>query len=396
MFVASSASPARRAPGSAGCSTTSRPPSRGASGKPLTTLNVALTAAGLRGARRARTRSSATFATRVPRRAWRRARRLLGDIGAERPRQVGAAAWAPATRTCSLTINAQQTEDRRRALGKMRAAMTAAGGVAVVVQQDAELLAGAREHFGFADGFAQPAIEGASDEKARGGGVPGSDGRLARARARRVRARLPRRGHARRRAAPPAAGAGRRRSARSGTYMVWRKLYQDVALWRRTIARRRRALPGRRRGQAGGEGRRPLAQRHAARRRTPTAPDREFDAARAGRQRLSLRATTSTACAARSARTSAAPTRATRSASTGTLSFRHRMIRRGMPYGAPLPEGVHEDDGADRGLVFVCFQASISRQFEGVQVPVAQRRQHLRPRPRQGLPARRRERRRAR
>ena len=52
----------------------------------------------------------------------------------------------------------------------------------------------------------------------------------------------------------------------------------------------------------------------------------------------------------------------------GHLSFRHRMIRRGMPYGEPLPEGAVTDDGADRGLVFVSFQASISRQFEGVQV----------------------------
>jgi deferrochelatase/peroxidase EfeB len=37
-----------------------------------------------------------------------------------------------------------------------------------------------------------------------------------------------------------------------------------------------------------------------------------------------------------------------------------------MPYGDPLLEGA-DDDGADRGLVFVCFNASISRQFEGIQ-----------------------------
>ena len=53
----------------------------------------------------------------------------------------------------------------------------------------------------------------------------------------------------------------------------------------------------------------------------------------------------------------------------GALSMRHRMIRRGMPYGPPLPEGVDADDGTDRGLVFVSFQASIARQFEGVQGP---------------------------
>jgi Dyp-type peroxidase family len=39
---------------------------------------------------------------------------------------------------------------------------------------------------------------------------------------------------------------------------------------------------------------------------------------------------------------------------------RHRIIRRGMPY---APEG----DGGKPGLIFVCFQASIERQFEFVQ-----------------------------
>jgi hypothetical protein len=40
-----------------------------------------------------------------------------------------------------------------------------------------------------------------------------------------------------------------------------------------------------------------------------------------------------------------------------------------MPYGPPLPEGTDGDDGTDRGLIFVSFQASIARQFEGVQGP---------------------------
>jgi Dyp-type peroxidase family len=51
----------------------------------------------------------------------------------------------------------------------------------------------------------------------------------------------------------------------------------------------------------------------------------------------------------------------------GKLSFRHRMIRRGMPYGPLLGDGTFDDDEQDRGLVFVCFNASISRQFESVQ-----------------------------
>lgn len=45
----------------------------------------------------------------------------------------------------------------------------------------------------------------------------------------------------------------------------------------------------------------------------------------------------------------------------------HRMIRRGTAYGPPLPEGVLEDDGADRGLIFVFIGANLRRQFEFVQ-----------------------------
>jgi hypothetical protein len=51
----------------------------------------------------------------------------------------------------------------------------------------------------------------------------------------------------------------------------------------------------------------------------------------------------------------------------GRLSNRHRIVRRGRPYGPPLPPGVLEDDGQERGLAFVCFQADIWRQFETIQ-----------------------------
>lgn len=45
----------------------------------------------------------------------------------------------------------------------------------------------------------------------------------------------------------------------------------------------------------------------------------------------------------------------------------HRMIRRGTSYGPPLPEGILEDDGVDRGLMFAFLGAHLSRQFEFVQ-----------------------------
>jgi Dyp-type peroxidase family len=45
----------------------------------------------------------------------------------------------------------------------------------------------------------------------------------------------------------------------------------------------------------------------------------------------------------------------------------HRMIRRGTNYGPTLPPGVLDDDGADRGLMFAFVGARLDRQFEFVQ-----------------------------
>jgi len=45
----------------------------------------------------------------------------------------------------------------------------------------------------------------------------------------------------------------------------------------------------------------------------------------------------------------------------------HRMLRRGIPYGTSLAAGAESDDAVDRGLLFLCYQTSIARQFETVQ-----------------------------
>jgi deferrochelatase/peroxidase EfeB len=45
----------------------------------------------------------------------------------------------------------------------------------------------------------------------------------------------------------------------------------------------------------------------------------------------------------------------------------HRMLRRGTSYGPILPDGVLEDDGADRGIIFVFVGAHPKRQFEFVK-----------------------------
>jgi Dyp-type peroxidase family len=45
----------------------------------------------------------------------------------------------------------------------------------------------------------------------------------------------------------------------------------------------------------------------------------------------------------------------------------HHFLRRGTNYGSPLPEGVLEDDGAERGGIFLLIGAHLRQQFEFVQ-----------------------------
>jgi Dyp-type peroxidase family len=51
---------------------------------------------------------------------------------------------------------------------------------------------------------------------------------------------------------------------------------------------------------------------------------------------------------------------------------RRRITRRGIPYGKPMPEicdaeETDDDPAADRGLLFMCYQANIEKQFEFIQ-----------------------------
>ncbi|MEA2194174.1 MAG: hypothetical protein QOG42_608 [Solirubrobacteraceae bacterium] len=340
--------------------------------KPLTTLNVAVTAAGL-GALGVSDAVVKTFSKEF-RNGMASRSVLLGDVGPSDPQT-----WEEGLGTGGahvlLTINAQQTKDHQRALGKMKDAMQAAGGIRVIHQEDTELLAGSREHFGYADGFAQPAIEGSSDDRARGGGVPlkggewrplapgefilgypDEDTRVD------PKKRLPN---------APAAPLGR-----SGTYMVWRKLYQDVARWRRVMSNAAKLY------EAGDE--HLLAAKVVGRWsngaplvKYPTKPPKDFDAKSEGANDFrydkdvdGMRCPVGAHVRRSNPRDALGAVKGRKGVVgfEGHLSFRHRMIRRGMPYGAELPQGVTKDDGADRGLVFVSFQASISRQFEGVQV----------------------------
>jgi len=329
-------------------------------GKPATTLNLALTRSGLE-ALGVPPAYVATFVEEF--RAGMAARaRLLGDgdpagwdsgLGSGRAHVL-------------VTINARSADALEGELRVLRDGLAQAGGLAIAYEQATHALPEAREHFGFADGFAQPALDGAGEEKVRGGGVPAEDGgwrplasgefllgqpdEETRADPRR---RLPE---------APAHPLGR-----NGTYMVWRKLHQDVASFRTTLREAARAY------EAGDEEK--LAAKVVGRWRdatplvlAPDAPAPGFRAAAPGANdfRYAGADPDGRRCPLGAHIRRANPRDALDPGAK--LSFRHRMIRRGMPYGPPLPAEATEDDGQERGLVFVCLVASIARQFESVQV----------------------------
>jgi Dyp-type peroxidase family len=286
----------------------------------------------------------------------------LGDVGESDPSR-----WEPGLGTGAahvlVTVNAQDDDGRDSALSELRSGLEAAG-LAIVHQEDAQVLDGNREHFGYADGFAQPAIETVNEERVRGGGVPEADGSwrpLAVGEFILGYADEESRVDPQRRL--PSAPIGP--LGRGGTYMVWRKLHQNVALFRRTLRDAGRTFPtgdgAALAAKVVGRWRNgtplslcPHAEDHAFNPQSPSSNDFRYADDLDGRR---------TPLGAHIRRCNPRDTLGF----GGKLSFRHRIIRRGMPYGPLLDPDAFEDDGKPRGLVFVCFNASISRQFEGVQ-----------------------------
>jgi Dyp-type peroxidase family len=330
--------------------------------KPQTTLNLALTYTGLR-------------ALGVPdsllcgfsdefREGMAARAQVLGDVGSSEP-SLWETPLGSGTGHVLVTIKALTTELLERELTDFEAGIEQAQGVSVVHQQHTQQLRDAREHFGYADGFSQPAIEGVA--KAVADGVPEARDKW--------RALAPGEfilGYEDEDRVMPSAPS--EPLGRSGTYMIYRKLSQNVALFRKTLTD---AAP------LYGHDEERLAAKIAGRWRngtplvlSPERPIPNFDPKDPRNNAFRYLDTDAdgTRCplGAHIRRTNPRDALGWKGLDdSGLLSFRHRIIRRGMPYGPPLPDGVaNAESGADevdRGLVFVCFNASISRQFEGIQ-----------------------------
>jgi Dyp-type peroxidase family len=279
--------------------------------------------------------------------------RQLGDFDASAPHYWDTGLGSGDAHVL-LSVNAQSAKVLHATLHGLL--VGAGDSIRVVHVQNTARLPGDREHFGFRDGIGQPSIQGVAGPRP-GEGIPlgGSVWRplpvgefILGYRA--VDGSFP--------AGPPPP------LDRNSSFLVYRKLEQDVAAYRCFLASQGQNFPG---------GERMLAAKLMGRWPDGTplelSPDREdptiaSDPAlrndfRFGADPEGLRCPVGAHVRRANPRDGLG--------FHGALVSRHRLIRRGMPYGAALPEDVMEPDGAERGVLFYAFNASLARQFEFIQ-----------------------------
>ncbi|RUW86124.1 Dyp-type peroxidase [Mesorhizobium sp. M1E.F.Ca.ET.063.01.1.1] len=294
---------------------------------------------------------------------------VVGDVGPHAPEHwegglggadIHAMAW----------IRTHSADSRDIATQVLTAEMEAIGGIEIRFVQDTMALAHANgigsegEHFGFADPISQPPIEGADTPNYPGDGVQEADGKW--------RSLKPGEfllGYEDE-AGPSGIAAPEPFELRAnGTYMVFRKLYQDVAAFRKYLHTAAKALYG-----SDDPGHQELvAAKMMGRWRSgcpiDLSPDKDDPAIASDpmrRNNFSYEGDDDGVRCPLGAHLRRSNPRAT-PLKRATAVRRHRLIRRGVEYGPHLADGALEDDGVDRGLVNLFIQADIERQFEFIQ-----------------------------
>ncbi|MCU0268079.1 MAG: Dyp-type peroxidase [Acidimicrobiales bacterium] len=319
---------------------------------PVVTTNVALTAAGL-GALGLGDEELRTFPAAFRQGAVRRAA-FLGDRGPAAPEH-----WEPGLRDDTthllITLTAWRSERLDERVEALHERIAGDDGLHLAHTQRAERSEDRREHFGFLDGIAQPRLAGVDPPGTPAAGTPRRRGWQSLPLGEFVLGHTDAEGI---RAPGPLHGWGT-----NGSYVVVRKLYQDVAAFRSLVSEQGRDHPG---------GPELLAAKLVGRwpdgtplTLSPDTPDPCLadDPGRVNDFRFvddpdGLRCPVGAHIRRANPRDGAGV--------GGVMTTRHRLLRRGVPYGPRLPEG-SADDGVDRGLLFVCFVADIERQFEFVQ-----------------------------
>ena len=226
------------------------------------------------------------------------------------------------------------------------AALAGLDGVRLVHRIDIAMPENNREHFGYVDGLSRPFIEGQGGSPAPGQGEPAKAGEF-------VLGYINELGVV-------ATGPGPEVFWRNGTYISIRKMHQKVALFRRILAAHKSEPGGAELLAAKMVGRWPSGCPLAL---SPEqdSPDLAADPLRNndfgyGDDPRGVQ----TPVGAHIRRVNP------RDALDGTATDirLHRILRRGAAYGPMLPEGILDDDGAERGLMLSFVNADPGRQFE--------------------------------
>lgn len=269
----------------------------------------------------------------------------LGDVGESGPER-----WEPPLGTGAIhvvVVGVAPDQERLEAeFARVRSASAdLEPGVRAIWWQDTHALPTETEHFGFRDGISHPVIEG--------GGVPGTDTE-APLKAGELVLGYPDELGAIQRTTPEVLG-------RNGSYVVFRKLHQRVAEFRRFLSMH----------SANPMERELLAAKLMGRWRSGAplalAPEADDPALGADRSRNNAFTYSDDPIGLRTPPGSHIRRANPRDAEIAGVARLHRMLRRGTAYGPPLPEGVLDDDGVDRGLLFAFVGAHLGRQFEFVQ-----------------------------
>lgn len=270
----------------------------------------------------------------------------LRDSGESSPEHWEAPLGSPDVHVVMAAV-APDSQALEAALDRARPAYEALDGVTAIWRQDCHALPDETEPFGFRDGLNHPSVEGS--------GIPGTDPHETPLKAGEfvLGYRDEMGGFA---SVPQPDVLGR-----NGTYVVFRKLHQRVAEFRKYIQ-----------GQASGvEDEELVAAKMMGRWRSgaplalcPLHDDPAIGAAAERRNDFHYADDPTGYLTPLGSHVRRANPRD--AAIAGEVRL-HRMIRRGAAYGPLLPKGVTEDDGADRGLMFTFVGAHPKRQFEFVQ-----------------------------
>jgi Dyp-type peroxidase family len=272
----------------------------------------------------------------------------LGDTGENAPEHWEAPLGSPDVHLAIYAL-APDAASLEAVLADARAAMQDVPGVPLIWRQDTYMLPTERTSFGFKDGISNPAIEGS--------GIPGTNPHEAPLKAGEFILGYPNENGDLPPMPQPAV------LGRNGSYVVFRKLQSRVAAFRQYVRARAASRAEEELLAAKFVGRWPSGAPLAL------APERDDPALGAdpGRNNAFLYAANDDARGLKCPfGAHARRTNPRDSAIIGQANM-HRLIRRSSSYGPMLPEGVLEEDGADRGILFVSLQANLARGFEFVK-----------------------------